>query len=109
MQSSFTGLLTGLGFAVLLVYLLMVINFQSWIDPLIIISGLPAALVGIVWMLFVTGTTVSVPALTGTIMCIGIATANSILVVSFARESLAQGTEPCAPRSTPVSGDFDRC
>ncbi|HWY95691.1 MAG TPA: efflux RND transporter permease subunit [Steroidobacteraceae bacterium] len=94
MQSSFTGLLTGLGFAVLLVYLLMVINFQSWIDPLIIISGLPAALVGIVWMLFVTGTTVSVPALTGTIMCIGIATANSILVVSFARESLAQGTDP---------------
>jgi multidrug efflux pump subunit AcrB len=94
MQSSFTGLLTGLGFAVLLVYLLMVINFQSWLDPLIIISGLPAALVGIVWMLFVTGTTVSVPALTGTIMCIGIATANSILVVSFARESLAQGTEP---------------
>jgi multidrug efflux pump subunit AcrB len=94
MQSSFTGLLTGLGFAVLLVYLLMVINFQSWIDPLIIISGLPAALVGIVWMLFVTGTTVSVPALTGTIMCIGIATANSILVVSFARESLAQGTLP---------------
>jgi multidrug efflux pump subunit AcrB len=94
MQSSFTGLLTGLGFAVLLVYLLMVINFQSWLDPLIIISGLPAALVGIVWMLFVTGTTVSVPALTGTIMCIGIATANSILVVSFARELLAQGTEP---------------
>jgi multidrug efflux pump subunit AcrB len=94
MQSSFTGLLTGLGFAVLLVYLLMVINFQSWLDPMIIISGLPAALVGIVWMLFITGTTVSVPALTGTIMCIGIATANSILVVSFAREALAQGTEP---------------
>ena len=94
MQSSFIGLLTGLTFAVLLVYLLMVINFQSWLDPMIIISGLPAALVGIVWMLFVTGTTVSVPALTGTIMCIGIATANSILVVSFARESLAQGTEP---------------
>jgi multidrug efflux pump subunit AcrB len=94
MQSSFTGLLTGLGFAVLLVYLLMVINFQSWLDPLIIISGLPAALVGIVWMLFVTGTTVSVPALTGTIMCIGIATANSILVVNFARGTLAQGTEP---------------
>src|SRR6266478_2363783 len=92
MQSSFTGLLTGLAFAVLLVYLLMVINFQSWLYPLIIISGLPAALVGIVWMLFVTGTTVSVPALTGTIMCI--ATANSILVVSFARETLAQGTEP---------------
>jgi multidrug efflux pump subunit AcrB len=94
MQSSFTGLMTGLAFAVLLVYLLMVINFQSWIDPLIIISGLPAALAGIVWMLFITGTTVSVPALTGTIMCIGIATANSILVVSFARESVAQGIEP---------------
>ncbi|HXA35878.1 MAG TPA: efflux RND transporter permease subunit [Steroidobacteraceae bacterium] len=94
MQSSFTGLLTGLAFAVLLVYLLMVINFQSWLDPLIIISGLPAALVGIVWMLFVTGTTVSVPALTGTIMCIGIATANSILVVSFARETLTNGVEP---------------
>ena len=94
MQSSFSGLLTGLVFAVLLVYLLMVINFQSWIDPLIIISGLPAALVGIVWMLFVTGTTVSVPALTGTIMCIGIATANSILVVSFARDLLEQGREP---------------
>src|ERR1700719_2804840 len=94
MQSSFIGLLTGLAFAVLLVYLLMVINFQSWLDPMIIICGLPAALVGIVWMLFVTGTTVSVPALTGTIMCIGIATANSILVVSFARETLAQGTEP---------------
>jgi multidrug efflux pump subunit AcrB len=94
MQSSFLGLMTGLAFAVLLVYLLMVINFQSWIDPLIIISGLPAALVGIVWMLFITGTTVSVPALTGTIMCIGIATANSILVVSFARGSLTQGIEP---------------
>src|SRR5450631_2631829 len=94
MQSSFSGLLIGLGFAVLLVYLLMVINFQSWIDPLIVIGGLPAALVGIVWMLFITGTTVSVPALTGTIMCIGIATANSILVVSFARDSLAQGIEP---------------
>jgi multidrug efflux pump subunit AcrB len=94
MQSSFLGLMAGLAFAVLLVYLLMVINFQSWIDPLIIISGLPAALVGIVWMLFITGTTVSVPALTGTIMCIGIATANSILVVSFARSSLAQGIEP---------------
>jgi multidrug efflux pump subunit AcrB len=94
MQSSFLGLMTGLAFAVLLVCLLMVINFQSWIDPLIIISGLPAALVGIVWMLFITGTTVSVPALTGTIMCIGIATANSILVVSFARSSLTQGMEP---------------
>jgi multidrug efflux pump subunit AcrB len=71
-----------------------VINFQSWIDPFIIITGLPGALAGVVWMLFVTGTTVSVPALTGTIMCIGIATANSILVVSFARERLSSGASP---------------
>jgi multidrug efflux pump subunit AcrB len=94
MQSSFTGLFTGIVFAVVLVYLLMVINFQSWIDPFIIITGLPGAMAGVVWMLFVTGTTVSVPALTGTIMCIGIATANSILVVSFARERLADGSSP---------------
>src|SRR5258708_7719277 len=94
LQSPFSGPPTRLGFPRLLGCPPLVINFQSWIDPLIIISGLPAALVGIVWMLFVTGTTVSVPALTGTIMCIGIATANSILVVSFARDSLAQGTEP---------------
>jgi CzcA family heavy metal efflux pump len=94
MQSSFSGLLSGLVFAVVLVYLLMVVNFQSWIDPLIIIVGLPGAMAGVVWMLFVTGTTVSVPALTGAIMCIGIATANSILVVSFAREKLAEGSPP---------------
>jgi multidrug efflux pump subunit AcrB len=94
MQSSFNGLLSGIVFAVVLVYLLMVVNFQSWVDPFIIITGLPGALAGVVWMLFVTGTTVSVPALTGTIMCIGIATANSILVVSFARERLAAGSAP---------------
>jgi multidrug efflux pump subunit AcrB len=94
MQSSFTGLLRGIVFAVVLVYLLMVVNFQSWIDPFIIISGLPGAMAGVVWMLFVTGTTVSVPALTGAIMCIGIATANSILVVSFARERLSEGSPP---------------
>lgn len=94
MQSSFQGLLLGLAFAVLLVYALMVVNFQSWVDPLIIISGLPGALAGITWMLFVTRTTISVPALTGAIMCIGIATANSILVVSFARERLGQGASP---------------
>ncbi|HEY3852706.1 MAG TPA: efflux RND transporter permease subunit [Steroidobacteraceae bacterium] len=94
MQSSFAGLLRGIVFAVVLVYLLMVVNFQSWIDPLIIITGLPGAMAGVVWMLFVTGTTVSVPALTGTIMCIGIATANSILVVNFARERLAAGDAP---------------
>jgi multidrug efflux pump subunit AcrB len=93
MQSSFTGLLLGLIFAVVLVYLLMVVNFQSWLDPFIIITALPAALAGIVWMLFVTHTTVSVPALTGAIMAMGIATANSILVVSFARERLQEGAD----------------
>jgi multidrug efflux pump subunit AcrB len=94
MQSSFSGLLAGMVLAVVLVYLLMVVNFQSWIDPLIILSGLPGAMAGIAWMLFVTGTTVSVPALTGAIMCIGIATANSILVVSFGLQRLAEGVEP---------------
>jgi multidrug efflux pump subunit AcrB len=91
MLSSFNGLLWGLVFAIVLVYLLMVVNFQSWLDPFIIITALPAALAGIVWMLFVTHTTVSVPALTGAIMAMGIATANSILVVSFARERLRAG------------------
>jgi multidrug efflux pump subunit AcrB len=94
MQSSFSGLLSGMVLAVVLVYLLMVVNFQSWVDPMIILSGLPGAMGGIAWMLFVTGTTVSVPALTGAIMCIGIATANSILVVSFGRQRLAEGVEP---------------
>ena len=88
MRSSFIGLVSGLFFSILLVYLLIVVNFQSWLDPFIIIAALPAALAGIVWMLFVTGTHVSVPALTGAIMCMGVATANSILVVSFAREQL---------------------
>jgi len=94
MQASFTGLLSGIVFAILLVYLLMVVNFQSWIDPLIIITGLPGAMAGVLWMLFVTGTPVSVPALTGAIMCIGIATANSILVVNLARERLVAGDAP---------------
>jgi multidrug efflux pump subunit AcrB len=93
MLSSFQGLLYGLIFAIVMVYLLMVVNFQSWLDPFIIITALPAALAGIVWMLFVTGTTVSVPALTGAIMAMGIATANSILVVSFARERLQTGVD----------------
>ena len=93
MLSSFEGLLYGLIFAVVLVYLLMVVNFQSWLDPFIIITALPAALAGIVWILFATGTTVSVPALTGAIMAMGIATANSILVVSFARERLDAGVD----------------
>ncbi len=91
MNASFNGLLLGLAGAVVLVYLLIVINFQSWLDPLVIISALPAALAGIVVMLFLTHTTINVPALTGAIMCMGVATANSILVVSFARERLNHG------------------
>ena len=90
MNDSFSGLLAGLVFAIVLVYLLIVVNFQSWLDPFIIITGLPGALAGIVWMLFLTHTTLSIPALTGAIMCIGIATANSILVISFAREQLLE-------------------
>jgi CzcA family heavy metal efflux pump len=91
MNQSFVGLLSGLGFSILLVYLLIVVNFQSWLDPFIILMALPAALAGIVWCLFVTGTTISVPALTGAIMCIGVATANSILVISFSKERLQAG------------------
>jgi multidrug efflux pump subunit AcrB len=89
MKSAYVQLLVGLGFSILLVYLVIVVNFQSWLDPFIIITALPGALTGIVWSLFLTGTTLSVPALTGAIMCMGTATANSILVVSFAREELA--------------------
>ncbi len=88
MRSSYTGLLSGLAFAIVLVYLLIVVNFQSWLDPFIIITALPAALAGIVLFLFLTHTTLSVPALMGAIMCMGVATANSILVVSFAKERL---------------------
>jgi multidrug efflux pump subunit AcrB len=94
MRSSYVGLLAGLFFAILLVYLLIVVNFQSWLDPFIIICALPAALAGIAWFLFITHTTLSVPALTGTIMCMGVATANSILVVSFAAEQMAEGKDP---------------
>lgn len=90
MNTAFSGLGFGLAGAIVLIYLLIVVNFQSWVDPFVIITALPAALAGIVWMLFVTGTTLSVPALTGAIMCMGVATANSILVVSFAREKLAE-------------------
>ena len=91
MQSSFVGLVAGIGLAIVLVYLLIVVNFQSWLDPFIIISALPAALAGIVWILFATHTTINVPSLTGAIMCMGVATANSILVVSFAKDQLAGG------------------
>jgi CzcA family heavy metal efflux pump len=90
MNTAFSGLGFGLLGAIVLIYLLIVVNFQSWLDPFVIITALPAAIAGIVWTLFVTGTTLSVPALTGAIMCMGVATANSILVVSFARERLAE-------------------
>ena len=93
MNASFNGLLVGLVAAIVLVYLLMVVNFQSWLDPFIIITALPAALAGIVWMLFLTHTSVSVPALTGAIMCMGVATANSVLIVSFARERMLAGDD----------------
>ena len=91
MRSSFSGLLAGLVFSIVLVYLLIVVNFQSWLDPLIIISALPAGLAGILWFLFATGTTFSVPAMIGAIMCVGVATSNSILVVSFAKEQMEDG------------------
>jgi CzcA family heavy metal efflux pump len=96
MRTSYVGLLGGLFFSILLVYLLIVVNFQSWLDPFIIISALPAALAGIAWLLFVTATTLSVPALTGSIMCMGVATANSILVVSFAKEQMEEGRDAIA-------------
>jgi len=90
MYAAYTGLLFGLMGAIVLIYFLIVINFQSWTDPFVIITALPAALAGIVWMLFATNTTLSVPALTGAIMCMGVATANSVLVISFAREKLTE-------------------
>jgi multidrug efflux pump subunit AcrB len=91
MRTSFQGLVFGLLFSIVLVYALIVVNFQSWLDPFIVIAALPGALAGIVWMLFITGTHISVPALTGSIMCMGVATANSILVVSFAKEQMEEG------------------
>ena len=96
MTDAYSQLYFGLAGAILLIYLVIVVNFQSWLDPFIIITALPGALAGIIWMLFMTGTTLSVPALTGAIMCMGIATANSILLVSFAREGLAQGLTAAA-------------
>ncbi|HBR47383.1 MAG TPA: RND transporter [Afipia sp.] len=96
MNSAFAGLLFGLLGAIVLIYLLIVVNFQSWSDPFVIVSALPAALAGIVWMLFATHTTLSVPALTGAIMCMGVATANSVLVIAFARERFDQLGDPVA-------------
>ncbi len=93
MTSAYQQLFVGLALAIVLIYLLIVVNFQSWLDPLVIVMALPSALAGIVWILFATGTTLSVPALTGAIMCMGVATANSILVISFAREQLAAGAD----------------
>jgi multidrug efflux pump subunit AcrB len=96
MNAAFSGLLFGLLGAVVLIYLLIVVNFQSWSDPFVIVCALPAALAGIVWMLFTTQTPLSVPALTGAIMCMGVATANSVLVISFARERLDELGDPVA-------------
>jgi multidrug efflux pump subunit AcrB len=105
MRSSFTGLELGILFAILLVYLLMVVNFQSWLDPFIIITALPGALAGIVWMLFVTRTTINVPSLMGAIMCIGVATSNSILLVTFATGELREGRNSVAAA---LAGGFTR-
>ena len=93
MRDSYIGLLSGLAFSIVLIYLLIVVNFQSWLDPFIMISALPAALAGIAWFLFITHTTLSVPALMGAIMCMGVATSNSILVVSFATEKMTEGMD----------------
>jgi CzcA family heavy metal efflux pump len=109
MRSSFEGLAIGLGLAIVLVYLLLVVNFQSWLDPFIIITALPGALAGVIWGLYLTMTTLSIPALMGAIMSLGVATANSVLVVSFARNNLQKGLDPlraaweaCAGRLRPV-------
>jgi len=106
MNSAFSGLLFGLIGAIILIYLLIVVNFQSWSDPFVIVTALPAALAGIVWMLFVTGTTLSVPALTGAIMCMGVATANSVLVIAFAREELDRLGDPI---EAALQAGFVRC
>jgi multidrug efflux pump subunit AcrB len=94
MRESYTGLFTGIGLAIILVYLFLVMNFQSWIDPLIVLMAVPFALAGVMWMLFLSQTPMSVPALMGTLMCIGLTTANSILVVSFANQRMAAGDDP---------------
>jgi multidrug efflux pump subunit AcrB len=96
MIESYNGLFSGMALAVVLVYLLLVINFQSWVDPLIVLMALPFALAGVIWMLFITGTHLSVPALMGSLMCLGLATANSILVVSFANQRMEDGDPKAA-------------
>jgi multidrug efflux pump subunit AcrB len=107
MRTSFIGLGLGVAGAILLVYLLMAVNFQSWLDPLIIITALPGALAGILWMLFITQTTLSVPALMGAIMCIGVATANSILLVTFANERREEEPD-LDPRDAALDAGFTR-
>jgi multidrug efflux pump subunit AcrB len=94
MRESYAGLFTGIALAIVLVYLFLVMNFQSWIDPLIVLLAVPFALGGVLWMLFLSQTPMSVPALMGTLMCIGLTTANSILVVSFANQRMAAGDDP---------------
>ncbi len=100
MRSSYTGLFSGIGLAIVLVYLFLVVNFQSWIDPLIVLLAVPFALGGVIWMLLLTQTHLSVPALMGTLMCIGLTTANSILVVSFANQRLEAGDSPLLAAAT---------
>ncbi|HUA88368.1 MAG TPA: efflux RND transporter permease subunit, partial [Steroidobacteraceae bacterium] len=100
MRESYTGLFTGIALAIVLVYLFLVINFQSWIDPLIVLLAVPFALSGVMWMLFLTGTHLSVPALMGTLMCIGLTTANSILVVTFANQRMQAGDSPLVAAAT---------
>jgi multidrug efflux pump subunit AcrB len=107
MNKSFAGLGAGILFAIVLVYFLMVVNFQSWTDPFIIIMALPGALCGIIWMLFITGTTLNVPSLMGAIMAIGVATANSILVVTFANDERC-GDEPKNATDAALSAGFTR-
>ena len=110
MRESYTGLFTGIALAVVLVYLFLVINFQSWIDPLIVLMAVPFALGGVMWMLFLTQTHLSVPALMGTLMCIGLTTANSILVVTFANQRMAGGRQPTgSPPRPPASPACGRC
>jgi multidrug efflux pump subunit AcrB len=94
MSSSFTGLTIGMLMSIALIYLLLVVNFQSWLDPFIILTALTGALAGVIWGLHITGTTLSVPAMMGAIMCLGVATANSVLVVTFARNHLQEGMDP---------------
>jgi multidrug efflux pump subunit AcrB len=105
MQNSYSGLFGGMGLAVVLVFLLMVINFQSWIDSLIVLMAVPFALAGVMWMLFGTQTHMSVPALMGTLMCIGLTTANSILVVTFANDRMAAGD---TPQTAAIAAGFTR-